>query len=185
MLSDDDDDHNNNDLVILAKLHDEEEENQFPMAKIRGGGGGGGGGGRHHVINLSVEAKIEGKDSRFGKGFPGAFTLNKGKRLELHWNHTYLFVFDAKVAQNNHPLYFTTSDTGGLGAPGSILTEEKLDEIREALVRNPEGGSFQILPSRDLTIDKSETGLGTNVKTLYYQCAVHPNMGWEMVVVSW
>ena len=141
-----------------------------------------------HEIKLSVKRKVGG-DPRFGKGHPGAYTIDGEVRadLELHWNHVHRFFFDAKVAKGNHPLYVSTSQEGGSGAPGSIMKKRALIDIRKALEDNPEGGgSFDILPSRDLKNKEAKKLLGLSpAQPLFYQCAVHPNMGWNLIILEW
>ncbi len=122
------------------------------------------------VIQLRVAVKNP-EDPR-GRPSPMAYLLNGKVRatLVMEWNRTYRFEFDATVSGGNHPLYLTRSSVGA--GKDSILRPEKLQEIHKAVLET-KTGAFEIKPSRDVT---------TTDGPLYYQCAVHPNMGWKLVV---
>lgn len=139
------------------------------------------------VRRLSVAPKAP-EDPR-ERPSPAAYLIGEGDEgplrplhtLVLRWDRTYLFKFDRRVSGGNHPLYLTTSSVGGASNVGeSILTASKLEEIREALVQARQG-SFEIRPSRD--VEATPSMFGRDPETpVYYQCAVHPNMGWTLVL---
>lgn len=127
---------------------------------------------RTHTFQLSVRNGFYVIDGRLAPQKPLSIQ-RKGVRYE--------FQFDKKVAAGNHPLYFTTSPIGNQDGQGSILRPRKLEAIRAAVLRAKRAGSggvFYIDPSRDIDFGAFDTE-----KPIYYQCAVHPNMGGRLFLV--
>jgi plastocyanin len=99
---------------------------------------------------------------QFSVGNPVGYVVNdtQGLAITLTRGTTYTFGVNAP----GHPLYFTTSAVGGTSGRGA---QEVTDGVTGALT---EQGTITFTPNANTP------GL------LYYQCAVHDNMGWTITV---
>jgi len=100
---------------------------------------------------------------QFGVGNPVGYVVNdtQGLAITLTRGTTYTFGVNAP----GHPLYFTTSVVGGASGRASELTSA--DGVTGS---RTEQGTITFTPNA------GTPGL------LYYQCAVHDNMGWTITV---
>lgn len=92
----------------------------------------------------------------YGKGSPLGYVVDgvQGRALALKYNQVYQFEF----LNADHPLYFTTSDKGGSGAPGRIPGSITPFTIPTLVTFHP-----AIYP-----------------QNFYYQCALHEYMGYTV-----
>lgn len=106
-----------------------------------------------NTFNVTVVQKTR-NHPFFGQGSPFGFAINgsEGMKLSLIRGQTYTFNVNAP----GHGFYFTTSDTGGQGAPGSLLASNQQPVDQGQLV-------FTVRP--DLP------------NNFFYQCDIHPKMG--------
>ncbi len=98
----------------------------------------------------------------FGQGSALGFVVNgtEGEELTLTRGTSYTFSIDTP----GHPFYISTDATGGPGAPGEVT-----DGVSDSQV---ESGTLVFTPS------------DAHPELLYYQCALHPNMGWRINIVD-
>ncbi len=110
-------------------------------------------------FNVTVALKTM-QDPSYGKGDPYGYVVNgtQGAELMLTRGKTYTFSIDAP----GHAFYIGTSPDGGLGAPGELMS----------------GVTGQLTDVGTLTF----TPDGSTPSVVYYQCGLHPDMGWKIDV---
>lgn len=113
---------------------------------------------------VTVETKTS-EHPAFGEGSALGLAIdgvqgNAGEALVLQRGNTYSFA----VSSTGHPFYFTTDDSGGSGAPGEIT-----DGVSDSQVVS---GTVEFTPNENYP------------DLIYYQCALHENMGWEIELVD-
>lgn len=101
------------------------------------------------VAEKTKDHPFHGKGSKFG------YTVNgkSGGAITLTRGTTYTF----DISANGHPFYFTTSDTGAVGFPGSVMGDVIPIEVGKMVIK---------------VDDRFPKG-----QQIYYQCGVHPKMG--------
>jgi hypothetical protein len=114
--------------------------------------------------NADFKVTVETKTTHpeFGIGESIGYTINgvQGMELTLMRGHTYTFGIDAP----GHPFYLTTDANGGPGAPGEITTGVMGSETQNGTLTFTPGASTPNL--------------------IYYQCAVHLDMGYKIDVTG-
>lgn len=130
------------------------------LAGCGGGGNGGPGavGPNPFVITIATKNATH---PYFGQGDPVGLVVDgvQGGVINLTIGETYMFI----VNTPSHPVYFTPDQVGGAGFPGRITTGVQNDQITS--------GTITFTPDNTLPAQ------------FFYQCGVHDNMGW-MVMLS-
>lgn len=124
-------------------------------------GGPSAGGGAPADFNVTVQAKTA-AHPYFGQGSAFGYVVDgvEGEELTLTRGTTYTFA----VGASGHPFYITTSAVGGSGAPGEVT--DGVDNSQT------DDGVLTFTPA------------AATPSQLYYQCALHPNMGWRINIVD-
>ncbi len=112
-------------------------------------------------FNVTAVAKTAG-DPYFGVGNAFCFAINGVHEQEITLTRgvTYTFGIDTP----GHPFYLTTDPTGGPGAPGEITSGVMGSQTQTGTLTFTPGASTPAL--------------------IYYQCAVHPDMGWKIDITD-
>ncbi len=124
-------------------------------------GGASGGGGTPADFNVAVQTKTA-AHPYFGQGSAFGYVVDgvQGRELTLTRGTTYTFAVDTA----GHPFYITTSAVGGPGAPGEVTEGVGNSQTDDGVL--------------------SFTPTAATPDQLYYQCALHPNMGWQIDIVD-
>lgn len=117
------------------------------------------------TFTVTIETKTN-EHPAFGEGSSLGFAIdgvqgNAGEALVLARGNTYFFTVNS---MSGHPFYLTTDDTGGAGAPGEIT-----DGVSDSQV---ESGTVEFTPNEN------------HADLIYYQCASHESMGWEIELID-
>ncbi len=111
-------------------------------------------------FTVSVALKTM-QDPYFGVGDPNAYVVNgvQGAELTLTRGASYTFSINGP----GHSFYLSTDPVGGLGAPGELTS----------------GVTGQLTGVGVLTF----TPDASTPSLIYYQCGLHPDMGWKIHVL--
>lgn len=117
------------------------------------------------TFTVTMETKTD-EHPDFGQGSALGFTIdglqgNAGDALVLQRGNTYFFAVNSETG---HPFYLTSDDSGGSGAPGEIT-----DGVSNSQITS---GTLEFTPNAN------------HPDLIYYQCAAHENMGWEIELVD-